>query len=145
MLVPLGHGTGHLSTSSAWSLMHILCGEGAVWNLFSVWCVFSLPLPPYIEVSKYAGPSLLLRWPQTLLLMPGILGFKWHKIFPKPNLELLGNDAATKIWSWSALSAVSTIWKQIVTEKIGIFFSKKHELISLKSWSFWKLFTVYCF
>lgn len=72
--------------------------------------------------------------------------FMWHKRLSQWTSNDLGNDATTEIWSWSALSVVSTVWKQIVTGKVGeIFFPKKQELIALKQSSFWKIFTVYCF
>lgn len=72
---------------------------------------------------KYARPSLLLKWPRALLLLPVILDSCGISIFQNYSL---GNDVTTKIWLWSALSVDSTVSKQIVTEKTGRrdFFSK---------------------
>lgn len=55
----------------------------------------------------------------------------WQQYLSGWTSNVLGNDNTTKIWSWSALSIDSTVRKQIVTQKIEIFFPRS------KNWWHW--------
>lgn len=129
------------SCLSTRSRVHIPCEESTVWNLLSVVCVSSLPL--FITTLNGSFTSswiYICKIQLTSEIVEGLPSFSWfmcHQHLSGWTSDALESDNTTKIWSWSALSIVFTVWKQIVTEKI--FFFKRQERMAMKHTSFWKL------